>query len=184
MRRALVYVLRNGLKHGSTAFAVDPLSSAAWFDGFAGRPPARTDAAPVAPATTWLLATGWRARGGRRDSPRRGAGPAPAAESATLGAMIPPYQAIGLIPTVVGVRRRDEIARNLYYLSHLVKAAMWLTSLDLPVRLIAIPEGALQGFTDEVMDVHHETYARECAIDIPGPETDDLERSPSSGTRS
>jgi len=88
--------------------------------------------------------------------------------------MIRPYQAIGLIPTVVGVRRREEIARNLDHLHHLVKAAMWLSGLDIPVRLIAVPEGALQGFTDEVMDVDHETYAREVAIDIPGPETDGL----------
>ena len=50
--------------------------------------------------------------------------------------------------------------------------------LDLPVRLIAMPEGALQGFTDEVLDLDHETYARECAIDIPGPETDELGNSP------
>jgi REP element-mobilizing transposase RayT len=64
VRRALIYVVRNGLKHGSTAFAVDPLSSAAWFDGFAGRPPVRTDPGPIVAASTWLLATGWRARGG------------------------------------------------------------------------------------------------------------------------
>ena len=49
-----------------------------------------------------------------------------------------------------------------------------LCSLDIPVRLIAIPEGALQGFNDEVMDVDHAEYARTCAIDIPGPETDAL----------
>jgi predicted amidohydrolase len=48
--------------------------------------------------------------------------------------------------------------------------------MDLPVRLICIPEGGLQGFTDEVLDLDHETYARECAIDIPGPETDYLGR--------
>jgi REP element-mobilizing transposase RayT len=64
VRHCLVYVLRNGLKHGSTALAVDPLSSAAWFDGFLDRPPVRTDPAPTVPATTWLLATGWHARGG------------------------------------------------------------------------------------------------------------------------
>jgi REP element-mobilizing transposase RayT len=64
VRRALVYVLRNGLKHGSTAFAVDPCSSAAWFDGFEGHPPVRTDPAPIVAPTTWLLAAGWRARGG------------------------------------------------------------------------------------------------------------------------
>ena len=31
----------------------------------------------------------------------------------------------------------------------LIKAASWLSSLDLPVRLIVVPEGALQGFNDE-----------------------------------
>ncbi len=64
VRACLVYVLRNGLKHDVTALAVDPASSAAWFDGFADRPPVRRDMAPVAAATTWLLAAGWRARGG------------------------------------------------------------------------------------------------------------------------
>jgi predicted amidohydrolase len=86
--------------------------------------------------------------------------------------MIEPYQAIGLVPTMWGVRHRDEIAKNLDHLEHLFKAAFWLGGLDQPVRLVAIPEGALQGFTDEVMDLDHELYASECAIDIPGPETD------------
>src|SRR2546429_9763772 len=88
--------------------------------------------------------------------------------------MIEPYQALGLVPTMRGIRRRDEIATNLEHLSHLIKAASWLSSLDLPVRLIAIPEGALQGFNDEVLDLNHEEFARECAIDVPGPETDYL----------
>ena len=88
--------------------------------------------------------------------------------------MIEPYQAVGLIPTVRGIRKRDEIQRNLEHISHLIKAASWLSSLDLPVRLVAIPEGALQGFNDEVLDLDHATYARECAIDVPGPETDFL----------
>lgn len=48
--------------------------------------------------------------------------------------------------------------------------------MALPVRLITIPEGALQGFNDEVLDHDHEWFARECAIDIPGPETDALGR--------
>ena len=82
-----------------------------------------------------------------------------------------PYTAVGLIPTVRGVRKRAEIQRNLDHIAHLIAAASWLSSLDLPVRLVAIPEGALQGFNDEVFDLDHVTYARECAIDIPGPET-------------
>ena len=90
--------------------------------------------------------------------------------------MIDPYQAIGLVPTMWGIRRREDIRRNLEHLDHLVTASTWLGGLDLPVRLIAIPEGALQGFNDEVLDLDHETFARECAIDIPGPETDELGR--------
>jgi len=88
--------------------------------------------------------------------------------------MIEPYQALGLVPTMRGIRHRDEIAVNLEHLSHLIKAASWLSSLDLPVRLIAVPEGALQGFNDEVLDLDHEEFAAQCAIDIPGPETDYL----------
>src|SRR5215475_9604381 len=60
--------------------------------------------------------------------------------------MIKPYTAVGLIPTVRGIRTRADIKINLEHLSHLVKAAAWLSSLDLPVRLIAFPEGALQAF--------------------------------------
>ena len=54
--------------------------------------------------------------------------------------MIEPYQALGLVPTMRGIRHRDEISTNLEHLSHLIKAASWLSSLDLPVRLIAVPE--------------------------------------------
>ena len=88
--------------------------------------------------------------------------------------MIEPYQAIGLVPTMRGIRHRDEIGVNIEHIRHLIKAASWLSSLDLPVRLIAIPEGALQGFNDEVLDLDHETFARESAVDVPGPETDAL----------
>jgi predicted amidohydrolase len=82
-----------------------------------------------------------------------------------------PYTAVGLVPTIWGVRKRSDIQKNLDHVAHLIKAASWLSSLDLPVRLIAIPEGGLQAFNDEVLDLDHVTYARECAIDIPGPET-------------
>ena len=90
--------------------------------------------------------------------------------------MIEPYNAVGLIPTVWGIKQRSDIMRNIEHQSHIVKAACWLAGLDLPVRLIAFPEGALQAFNDEVLDMDHVTFARECAIDIPGPETDALRR--------
>lgn len=88
--------------------------------------------------------------------------------------MIRPYTVVGLVPTVRGIRKRDDIAVNLEHIAHMVKAAAWLSSLELPVRLIALPEGTLQGFNDEAFDLDHVQYARECAIDIPGRETDAL----------
>jgi len=88
--------------------------------------------------------------------------------------MIKPYMVAGLSPTVWGVRNRGQIKKNLDHLRHLCAAASWLSSLDLPIRLIVIPEGSLQGFTDEIFDMDHVEYAREIAIDIPGEETDIL----------
>jgi hypothetical protein len=44
----------------------------------------------------------------------------------------------------------------------------------MPVRLIALAEGALTGFTDEIFDIPHVTAARDLFIDIPGPETERL----------
>src|SRR3990172_6568620 len=94
--------------------------------------------------------------------------------SARNHAMIDPYNCVGLIPTVWGIRRRQDIMKNIEHLTHLTKAAAWLSTLDIPVRLLVIPEGGLQGFNDEVLDIDHAEFANTCAIDIPGPETDAL----------
>ena len=75
----------------------------------------------------------------------------------------------GVGPDGVGISKRSEIMRNIDHHRHMVKASSWLASLDLPVRLIALPEGALQGFNDEVLDLDHATFAENCAIDVPGP---------------
>jgi len=88
--------------------------------------------------------------------------------------VVKPYTAVGLIPAVRGIRRRKDIKINLDHLKHLVKAANWLSAMDLPVRLMAIPEGALQAFNDEVLDLDHAEFARTCAIDIPGDETEEI----------
>jgi putative transposase len=73
VRRALVYVLANARKHGEAAGALDPLSSAPYFDGFVefrDGPPveshphliprfARSRAQPLPVASSWLLRVGW-----------------------------------------------------------------------------------------------------------------------------
>ena len=63
VRNAIVYVLMNGKKHGVWRGAIDPLSSAPWFDGFAERVGRVDDDAPVRAPRTWLAGVGWRRRG-------------------------------------------------------------------------------------------------------------------------
>ncbi|MBL8898418.1 MAG: transposase [Planctomycetes bacterium] len=68
-RNALRYVLQNGKKHGVVApSSIDLCSSAPVFDGWKEQPsiasPTTAPAvATVAPASTWLLTTGWRRQG-------------------------------------------------------------------------------------------------------------------------
>jgi REP element-mobilizing transposase RayT len=72
VRRALAYVLLNARRHAAQRRlplpdAVDPCTSAAYFDGFREgrftwkRP--HTTGPPVTPPRTWLLSTGWRRHG-------------------------------------------------------------------------------------------------------------------------
>src|SRR5207245_4604068 len=79
-------------------------------------------------------------------------------------------------PTMRDCRMRSEVAVNISHISELIDAAVWLSAIDLPVRLICVPEGCLQGFTDEVFDWDHEKYVDEMALDIPGEETEALGR--------
>jgi REP-associated tyrosine transposase len=61
VRNALRYVLLNVRKHLPHAWGIDPCSSGAWFDGWAGAAPATDRALPN--AGTWLLSIGWRRHG-------------------------------------------------------------------------------------------------------------------------
>jgi REP element-mobilizing transposase RayT len=72
VRNALAYVLLNLRRHvakrrGLGALrgdALDPASSARWFDGWSGRGPVPRDPPrPVAPPHTWMLRVGWRRHG-------------------------------------------------------------------------------------------------------------------------
>jgi len=94
--------------------------------------------------------------------------------------MIEPYTAVGLIPSFWGIRRRADIEKNLDHLESLTKAAFWLSNLDIPVRLVAIPEGALQGFNDEVLDVDHAEFARNAVTNVclPGSQAGVRKRQP------
>src|SRR5947209_3925077 len=82
--------------------------------------------------------------------------------------------AVGLSTIVHGVGRRSDIARNLQIIEDGIHAAVSIIGINMPVKLIALAEGALTGFTDEICDVPHVTAADELFIDIPGPETERL----------
>jgi REP element-mobilizing transposase RayT len=63
VRNAIVYVLMNAKKHvRNFRAAIDPLSSAPWFDGMRSHMPSEQPS-PVVRARTWLANVGWRKRG-------------------------------------------------------------------------------------------------------------------------
>jgi beta-ureidopropionase len=91
-------------------------------------------------------------------------------------APVAPYMAIGVSTVVHGIGSRKDIGRNLDTIEDGIHAAMSVVSINLPVKLIALAEGALTGFTDEAFDLPHTIAAKELFIDIPGEETDRLAR--------
>jgi beta-ureidopropionase len=87
---------------------------------------------------------------------------------------VAPYLAVGLSTVVYGVAERKHIKRNLRTVEEGIHAAMSVIGINMPVKIVALAEGALTGFTDEAFDVPHVTAARELFIDIPGEETEQL----------
>jgi hypothetical protein len=64
VRHGLVYVLMNFRKHRPwDRRALDPCSSAPWFDGLHPRSPCPAGAPPVRTPRTWLASVGWRRHG-------------------------------------------------------------------------------------------------------------------------
>ncbi|MGC1242108.1 MAG: nitrilase-related carbon-nitrogen hydrolase, partial [Chryseosolibacter sp.] len=87
---------------------------------------------------------------------------------------IAPYIAIGLSTVVYGISARKQIAANLNMIEDCMMGAVETVNINMPVKIVALPEGALTGFTDEVFDIPHVIAARELFIDIPGEETERL----------
>lgn len=91
--------------------------------------------------------------------------------------MIDIYNAVGVQTTTYDCKYRsgDEphYRKNLDHLCKMIDTAV-LHSLEYPPKLVALCEGAIQGFPDEIHDWDHVAYARSGAISIPGQETDRL----------
>jgi len=91
--------------------------------------------------------------------------------------MIDIYNAVGVQTNTYdckyNVGDKPNYQRNLQHVCKMIDLAA-LHSLEYPPRLIALCEGAIQGFPDELYDWDHIEYAKNGAINIPGPETDIL----------
>ena len=81
--------------------------------------------------------------------------------------MIDPYLAVGLQTKIKHVATRPEVEKNLVHIGNMIDMATHMCSLELPVRLIALGEGAIQGFVDEIMDMDQAEYAATMAGDHP-----------------
>ena len=88
--------------------------------------------------------------------------------------MIDPYLAVALQTKVKHVKTRNETQVNLDHIGNMIEMVTHMCSLALPVRLIALGEGAIQGFVDEILDMNQAEFAKTMAAEIPGTETDFL----------
>jgi beta-ureidopropionase len=86
------------------------------------------------------------------------------------------YIAIALQPRAYGCTNKEEVKKNLKNQSNLIDDAFVHAYLagGGPVKLVALAEGSLQGFYDELNNMDHATYCKDIAIRIPGEETEQL----------
>lgn len=89
---------------------------------------------------------------------------------------VAPYMALGVSTTAYCIAERRHIRYNLETIEDCIHAAVSMTNINMPVKIIALAEGALTGFTDEIFDLPHTLAARELFIDVPGEETEFLGR--------
>jgi len=88
--------------------------------------------------------------------------------------VIVPYLSIGFSTTCRGISKRSDIKRNLRHIENMIPTAMFVVSINMPIKIVAVAEGVIFGFTDETFDVPHVTTAKDLFIDIPGEETEFL----------
>lgn len=90
---------------------------------------------------------------------------------------IKPYVAVAMQPSVwdnMGDRKNN--VKNIEHGEKLMGVAIRVSELEAPVKLIAFPEGWLQGFSfsdpEHFLHISSKEYARKGAITVPGEETD------------
>lgn len=87
---------------------------------------------------------------------------------------IAPYTAVGITSETKFINHRSEIPAIIDEISNIARTAKFFSEFELPVKLITLTEGALQGFNDEVHDMSAKDYISSIAISIDGPEVQQL----------
>ena len=88
--------------------------------------------------------------------------------------MIKPYLAVAVQCGYPIITKREEIESvSIPHIKRALNVALPVCSWELPVRLVALPEGVLEGFTAE-WTLEHTRFCREMAVEVPGKETDML----------
>jgi len=73
-----------------------------------------------------------------------------------------------------GAPTRADIKKNLENVCKQIDGCMYISDADYPAKLVALPEGALQGFYDEHSRMDSVEICRKIAITLPGEESDVL----------
>ena len=73
--------------------------------------------------------------------------------------------AIGLSTAITGIAHRKHIKHNLANIEEAIHAFISMVNINMPVKMIALAEGALTGFTDEIFDLPHKLAANELFIE-------------------
>lgn len=86
--------------------------------------------------------------------------------------MIDPFAVVALSPRNFTIRKREDALENVKRISEFMDIACMVAATEgAPVRLIALPEMAIQGMRMDFRAGNKQAHA-EMAVDIPGPETE------------
>jgi beta-ureidopropionase len=86
--------------------------------------------------------------------------------------MIAPYTACAAQVRWQVIERREQILEEIIpYWERLMYPITWC-SMELPLKLVCFPEGCLDGWPEDLLDLPHQTAYDTLAIDVPGPETE------------
>ena len=86
--------------------------------------------------------------------------------------MIESYMACAVQARWHIIERREQILEeSIPYWERIMVPVTWC-NMELPMRLVAFPEGCLDGWPEDFLDLPHQHAYDKLAIDVPGPETE------------